>query len=240
MKDKTKKNITLFAAVAAVVGLIAGIISFFIKREKKEVIHKGKKKLLYPQDLILEKTLLRLIPDFIKPTMISILRIILTPFAAYVIATGDNVFVPLGVYLLVSFTDMIDGALARTRDQITDIGKAIDPVADKLLFGFSAVFLLPEFGDKFLLSYLISLEIFLVLASLIAYRWVKVVASNIFGKIKMNLQVLGVGLYIIAKYTEHSEVVLIGKVILFTSSIFLLLSLLHAIIQSIPSRQSGQ
>lgn len=236
MKRPTKKGITIFAVVAGVLGVITTVIRFFMRNEKKVIVHNGKKKLLYPQDLLLEKTLLKLIPDFVKPVHISVLRIVLTPLAALLIANGQNLWIPLIVYLFVSFTDMVDGALARTRDQITDIGKMIDPVADKLLFIFSTLFLLPQFGATWLLYLMVGMELFNIIFAGHVYQKGVDIAANWFGKIKMNLQVLGVVLFLIAKYQNLVQFVDYGTYILLAAVLFHICSLLSFVYQRYINR----
>lgn len=211
MKTKIKKRLTAFAVIASTLGITTTIISFFIKKNKKEVVHNGRKKLLYPQDLALEKTILKLIPDFIRPTYVSFLRIVLTPLAALLIANSQSLAVPLIVYLLVSFTDMIDGAMARTRNQITELGKIIDPIADKLLFIFSAVLLLPKFNSEDILIIMIGLELLTVILSGLFYRKGMDISSNTFGKIKMNLQILGIILFLFVNYGYSTDLVFFGR-----------------------------
>lgn len=49
------------------------------------------------------------------------------------------------LYMILSLTDKVDGYLARSRDEVTDFGKFLDPIADKLLV-FSALLLFLQFG----------------------------------------------------------------------------------------------
>jgi CDP-diacylglycerol---glycerol-3-phosphate 3-phosphatidyltransferase len=232
MEKQSKKRLTIIAIIAGFFGVFSAVISFFIRREKKLVVHNGKKKMLYPQDLMLEKTILQLIPGFISPNYISLLRIAMTPLAAILIANGTSLWIPLIVYLFISFTDMLDGAMARTQDKISDMGKVLDPVADKLLFVFSALFLLPRFGYEELLFVLIGLEAFTIVISAMIFRKIKVVASSVFGKIKLNLQVLGIAMLIIANYTtlESIDLALYGKWVLYASIAFYFFSLVYVVI----------
>src|SRR5579862_3821640 len=88
----------------------------------------------YPHDRLLKVTLLPLIPDWITPNMVTVLRALLIPFNLYYVWREDwMIAVPF--FLLTAFTDVIDGSLARTRKRITLWGTIADPIADKLLIG---------------------------------------------------------------------------------------------------------
>ncbi len=93
----------------------------------------------YPQDIFLKKTILRLIPKTIKPNHITLLRFFLTPIVIGAIIKEKNILA-LFLFLITAFTDAIDGAMARTRNQITQWGKIYDPLADKFLIGLTAFF----------------------------------------------------------------------------------------------------
>jgi CDP-diacylglycerol---glycerol-3-phosphate 3-phosphatidyltransferase len=216
-----KKKFILFGALAATGAALATAFSFiFLKREKKEVTVNGKKQMLYPQDIVLNKTLLRIIPDYIWPTYFSFIRILLAPVVAYYVAFGESLVFALILYSLISFTDTIDGALARTRDQITDLGKIIDPIADKLLFGLTGIFVLPQFGHTKLLLIIIGMELGVVVVGYFFVKNKAEMAANIFGKIKLVLQVIGMLLFVIAKYTKAEDIIQAGVTILICSIIF--------------------
>ena len=65
------------------------------------------------------------------PNLLTMLRIALLPFVASRFLKGDK-FGALGFYLLATLTDAVDGILARRLNQITALGKLLDPLADKL------------------------------------------------------------------------------------------------------------
>jgi len=66
------------------------------------------------------------------PNFLTLFRLLLIPAMLYYLFT-DNLKIALIIYILASATDVIDGYIARKFDMITDIGKILDPLADKLL-----------------------------------------------------------------------------------------------------------
>lgn len=66
------------------------------------------------------------------PNILTIFRLLLVPVMLYYLFT-DNIKVALIIYVLASATDVIDGFVARKFDMITNLGKILDPLADKLL-----------------------------------------------------------------------------------------------------------
>lgn len=69
------------------------------------------------------------------PNLLSLFRILLVPFLAYLLAFTDPVSCALAalVFVAASVTDMLDGYLARRNKSVSDFGKLLDPLADKLL-----------------------------------------------------------------------------------------------------------
>src|SRR5262245_56464898 len=96
---------------------------------------------IYAHDRLLAATILRIVPESVTPNQITVARFLLTPFVILTLALGRYSFgVPF--FLFAAFTDLLDGALARTRSQVTDWGTLWDPIADKLLIGSAIVVLI--------------------------------------------------------------------------------------------------
>ena len=123
--------------------------------------------------------------------------------------TGINlVFLIIFVFfVLASFTDYLDGHLARKNNQVTDLGKFLDPVADKLLINSLVIFLVaPEIFAPYIplecrpaISFSVWCEILLVARDIVvdALRFIaaskgKVIAANIFGKLKTVLEMVAI------------------------------------------------
>lgn len=72
------------------------------------------------------------------PNKITISRIVLIPlviffYLADFIPSGIGKFIAAGIFMLAAYTDHLDGHLARKNNQVTNLGKFLDPIADKLL-----------------------------------------------------------------------------------------------------------
>ena len=82
------------------------------------------------------------------PNKLTALRLILIPFfiAAYYLAFPYHYFVALLIFALASITDFFDGMIARKYNLVTDLGKFMDPIADKVLVISALVIML---GDAY-------------------------------------------------------------------------------------------
>ena len=147
-------------------------------------------------DKLLASTILPFIPRSVTPNQVTVMRIILTPL---VVALLWYKVYALGlvVFLVASLTDAIDGAMARTRNQITDMGKMLDPAADKLLIGSVAVVLISHtLGWAFALT-LLAAESLSVVRGILAYAKGVVLQANSWGKVKMILEVVAVSVLLL-------------------------------------------
>ena len=69
------------------------------------------------------------------PNKLTLTRLILIPFfiAAFYAPFPGHYFVALGIFCVASLTDFFDGHIARKYNLVTDLGKFMDPIADKVL-----------------------------------------------------------------------------------------------------------
>ena len=85
---------------------------------------------------------------FTIPNIICYVRILLIPVFCWLYITADNeldYLLATGVVLFSSFTDLFDGMIARKFNQVTELGKVLDPVADKLSHAAMALCLLTRY-----------------------------------------------------------------------------------------------
>ena len=144
------------------------------------------------------------------PNKLTIGRIIATPFfmAALMIDFPYHYTVALILFIAASLTDMIDGKMARKYNLVTDFGKFLDPLADKMLT--TAAFLgFIKLGIGWQITWIVFIVLFreFMIASL---RLVtvssggKVIAANIWGKIKTVSQMAGI-ILALASYSLISD-----------------------------------
>jgi CDP-diacylglycerol--glycerol-3-phosphate 3-phosphatidyltransferase len=175
-------------------------------------------------DKIFEATILKLFPRFVRPNFLTVFRFVTIPFIIFLLLDGDYKKA-LWFFAISALSDALDGALARTRHQITDWGIVFDPVADKLLIGSVAFILISKFISPILAGVIIFLEIFLVIFSYWRFKG-KLIPAKTVGKIKMILQSFGVSFLLLALVVNSPILVLISAGMLYLSIIFALLSLL--------------
>lgn len=132
------------------------------------------------------------------PNKLTLLRIILVPFfiMAMLVNFPFHYLVAGCIFGVASVTDTLDGKIARSRNLVTDFGKFADPLADKILVltalvCFLQVGLLGSFGAIPVIIVLFR-EFAVSGIRLVAASSGKVVAANIWGKIKTVSQMVGI------------------------------------------------
>lgn len=124
---------------------------------------------------------------------LTILRVILVPFfIAFLMLDGTAChFAALAVFIIASLTDAADGYIARKYNQITDFGKFMDPLADKMLTTAAfVVFTANGTVNPVALFIILAREFMVSGVRLTAVTSGKVIAASIWGKLKTVLQML--------------------------------------------------
>lgn len=138
------------------------------------------------------------------PNKLTLARMIATPIfmATMLIDFPYHYLVSLVIFTLASLTDMLDGKMARKNNLVTDFGKFLDPLADKMLttsayLGFMFLYSAQQ-GGKY--GWQLTTIVFIVLfrefmvssLRLVTANAGLVVAANIWGKLKTVSQMLGI------------------------------------------------
>ncbi|MCG2801061.1 MAG: CDP-diacylglycerol--glycerol-3-phosphate 3-phosphatidyltransferase [Cellulomonas sp.] len=136
------------------------------------------------------------------PNALTMVRIALVPiFALAFLQDGGTSpgwrLAATAVFVLAAVTDKLDGWLARRWGQITDLGKLLDPIADKLLMG-TALCLLSWLGELpwWITAVVLVRELGITVMRFFLLRYVVLPASR-GGKLKTALQSVAIGLFLL-------------------------------------------
>ncbi len=167
------------------------------------------------------------IPFGFTPNHVTMLRLLMIPFVMYFIVIGD-IKIAFTLFIIAAFTDALDGAMARRRDQITEWGKLFDPIADKILITTVSVLMLTQYINNLFTLTIIVLESLLILGAYIQNKKTKHnIQANWAGKLKMFLQCSAIAFIFIFSLTGN---ILFKDLCVYTLSasfIFAIVSLLY-------------
>ena len=133
------------------------------------------------------------------PNVLTILRILLVPVIVYALLqeTREGDIVAAVVFAVASATDYVDGWLARTRGTVSDFGKLMDPIADKLLVTTVLIVLVAlDRLEAWVAAVIIVRELAVTMSRMAETGQGTVVAANRWGKVKTLTQVLTIFLLI--------------------------------------------
>ncbi len=129
------------------------------------------------------------------PNKLTIVRVILIPFFVFFMMApyfeGYGNYIAVAIFILASLTDLLDGKIARKYNLVTNFGKFMDPLADKLLV-CSALICLIETGQlrAWIVIIIIAREFIISGFRLVASDNGVVIAASYWGKFKTASQML--------------------------------------------------
>jgi phosphatidylglycerophosphate synthase len=96
---------------------------------------------------VLQPQIDRVMPKWVTPNMVTIARIAFIPPILALLLAG-NTKIALIVYIIGALFDYLDGLLARARNQVTEFGKVLDAIVDKIFFVILIVLIAESVGNK--------------------------------------------------------------------------------------------
>ncbi|MCE9520406.1 MAG: CDP-diacylglycerol--glycerol-3-phosphate 3-phosphatidyltransferase, partial [Verrucomicrobia bacterium] len=140
------------------------------------------------------------------PNKLTVARLLLTVLFVllFYLPFANRVSCALLVFLIASFTDYLDGEIARRRNLVTDFGKLMDPLADKILMAAALVMLVAEPREPLRLPawsviVVLAREFFVTGIRMLALNKGAVVAAEKLGKHKTLWQMLTVIYFMAAR-----------------------------------------
>ena len=138
------------------------------------------------------------------PNKLTVLRIILVPFYIFFLlmpGIQHHYLIALAIFGIASYTDHLDGKIARKYNMITDFGKFADPLADKIMIlAALACFIQLGLTNAVVITVVVSREFMVTAIRLVASAKGKVVAANNWGKAKTISQIAAVLLVMLLQY----------------------------------------
>ncbi len=173
------------------------------------------------------------------PNKITILRIILIPififlllynFSGEIVLLGSrkidiNVFMATIIFIIAAITDFLDGYLARKYNLVTNIGKFLDPLADKLLV-CSAFIVMIELNliPSWFVVCVITREFAVTGLRMLALEQGEVIAAGILGKLKTVMQLLAIIFILLGNPIFNYYSIPFDRIVLWLSLILTIIS----------------
>lgn len=174
-------------------------------------------------DKIIGLTFLKIIPHFVTPNHLTLLRLILTPFIIFLLFIESYTYGTV-LFIVAAFSDALDGSRARLENRITLWGTLFDPIADKILVSSVAVLLVSRYISITLAGIIVFIEIILIVSSYFRFKG-KVVPAKVSGKIKMVLQCVGIIFLLFWLVYQTPLLIILATYTLYGAVFFALLSL---------------
>lgn len=135
------------------------------------------------------------------PNALTLSRILIVPVLVVVLLTKTSgwQFIGLGLFLVASLTDFLDGFLARRRKQVTALGKLLDPAADKILTSAAFISLVGlGLAPAWMVVVVVAREFAVSSLRSLAAAQDVVLAASFAGKVKTTTQIVAISLLIIS------------------------------------------
>lgn len=166
------------------------------------------------------------------PNKLTVLRVVMIPFFLlfFYWDFAAHMLLALLIFALASLTDMLDGKIARSRGLVTDFGKFMDPLADKLLVCSALICLVSmERLPAWIVIVIISREFIISGFRLVASDNGVVIAASYWGKFKTTFQML----MIIVLFLDLGGVFdLIGEILIWAALILTVVSLVDYLVKN--------
>jgi len=175
------------------------------------------------------------------PNKLTIIRIILIPFFVFFLLTGfvpGSKWIALAVFIVASLTDLADGKIARKYGLVTNFGKFMDPLADKLLVT-SAFICLVSLNriPTWIVLVIIAREFVITGFRTLAVENGVVIAASYWGKFKTTFQMFAIILLIMD--LGGSTVHILEQILIYIALILTLISMIDYLAKNINVLKEG-
>ena len=168
------------------------------------------------------------------PNKLTILRVILIPFFVFFLISpffdGYGNYIALAIFIIASLTDMADGKIARKYNLVTNFGKFMDPLADKLLVCSAMICLVDlKLIPVWVVLIIIAREFIISGFRLVASDNGIVIAASHWGKLKTTFQMLMVIVIIFNINLQLGWLNILGTLLIYVALVLTVVSLIDYI-----------
>ena len=162
------------------------------------------------------------------PNKLTLLRVIMIPFFIVMLLMNDGEttmfrYIAAGIFIVASLTDWLDGAIARKYNLVTNFGKFMDPLADKLLVCSALICLVAlEQFPVWMVIVIVSREFIISGFRLVAAEQGLVIAASYWGKFKTVTQMIAIILMIL----NISALYMVTTIVMWAALILTVVSLI--------------
>ena len=169
------------------------------------------------------------------PNKLTTFRVILIPFFVFFMLapdmTGINHYIAAAIFIVASLTDLLDGKIARKYNLVTNFGKFMDPLADKLLVCSAMICLVDlKLIPVWVVLIIIAREFIISGFRLVASDNGIVIAASYWGKFKTNFQMFMIIMLIIDLGT--STAVMIENILIVIATALTIISLVDYLVKN--------
>ena len=168
------------------------------------------------------------------PNKLTLLRVIMIPFFIVMLLMNDGEttmfrYIAAGIFIVASLTDWLDGAIARKYNLVTNFGKFMDPLADKLLVCSALICLVAlEQFPVWMVIIIVSREFIISGFRLIASDNGVVIAASYWGKFKTVFQMVMICLMI----ADIAQIAIVTTVVMYIALALTIISLVDYLIKN--------
>ena len=167
------------------------------------------------------------------PNKLTVLRVIMIPFFVFFMLTdfagAASNWIALAIFIIASLTDLLDGKIARKYNLVTNFGKFMDPLADKLLVCSALIcFVELSYMPAWMVIVIIAREFIISGFRLIASDNGVVIAASYWGKVKTTFQMIMICLMI----ANISVLQIVTDIVMWIALILTVVSLIDYLVKN--------
>lgn len=169
------------------------------------------------------------------PNKLTIIRILLVPIfvICFYIPVSYARYIALAVFLIAYFTDWLDGTIARKQNLVTDFGKLMDPMADKLLTAAAMIMLTAHSGLSPIITLITIAREFIISAfRMVSASNGNVIAAGKLGKFKTLFQFIGLSWMLAGNPIFSNWGIPLDLILMWVSVVFGIISCVEYIVKN--------